>query len=114
VPYIIGPGTPLGRRGPDGSRQLALVMVAIYDAIIATSRPLTTQAIPLPRDATSINVVADDFAMSRLWAGIHYRTDIVVGLQLGRQVAAQVINRANADGSGPAPTLASTNGECDT
>jgi membrane-associated phospholipid phosphatase len=67
-----------------------------------------------PRDATSINVLADDFAMSRLWAGIHYRTDIVVGLQLGRQVAAQVINRANADGSGPAPTLASTNGECDT
>jgi len=37
----------------------------------------------------------------------------VVGLQMGRQVAAQVINRANADGSGPVPTLASMNKECD-
>jgi membrane-associated phospholipid phosphatase len=66
-----------------------------------------------PRDASSISALGDDLAMSRLWAGIHYRTDIVVGLQMGRQVAAQVINRANADGSGPVPTLASMNKECD-
>jgi membrane-associated phospholipid phosphatase len=66
-----------------------------------------------PRDADSINALGDEFAMSRLWAGIHYRTDIVVGLQLGRDVAAKVINRAMADGSGPVPTLTSMNGECD-
>jgi hypothetical protein len=44
--------------------------------------------------------------MSRLWAGIHYRTDIVSGLKLGRDVAGAVIKRATEDGSGPAPTLA--------
>lgn len=60
-----------------------------------------------PRDAASINNLADDLGMSRLWAGIHYRTDIVVGLKLGRDVAAAVIKRASDDGSGPVPTLAS-------
>ena len=65
-----------------------------------------------PRDADSINALGDGFAMSRLWAGIHYRTDITVGLALGRQVAGKVINRAKEDGSGPVPTLTSSNGEC--
>jgi membrane-associated phospholipid phosphatase len=66
-----------------------------------------------PRDADSINALGDELAMSRLWAGIHYRTDIVVGLKLGRDVAAKAINRAMADGSGPVPTLTSMSGECD-
>lgn len=66
-----------------------------------------------PRDAASINALADNFANSRLWAGIHYHTDIVAGLQLGRTVAGEVIKRAQADGSGPTPTLASTTGDCD-
>jgi hypothetical protein len=65
-----------------------------------------------PRDADSINALGDEFAMSRLWAGIHYRTDIVAGLALGRQVAGKAINRAKEDGSGPVPTLTSSTGEC--
>lgn len=66
-----------------------------------------------PRDAGSINALADDFANSRLWAGIHYRSDIVIGLRLGRTVAGEVVKRAKADGSGPPPTLGSTIGDCD-
>jgi membrane-associated phospholipid phosphatase len=53
-----------------------------------------------PRDAAAITAVADTNALSRLWAGIHYRTDIVAGLKLGRDVAAAVIEAAATDGSG--------------
>ncbi len=37
--------------------------------------------------------------MSRMWAGIHYRSDIEAGLKLGRQVADLVIERAKSDGA---------------
>ena len=50
--------------------------------------------------AAAITAVADTNALSRLWAGIHYRTDIVAGLKLGRDVAAAVIEAIANDGSG--------------
>jgi len=52
-----------------------------------------------PREAPSITAAADELTMSRLWAGIHYRSDIVAGLALGRSVAGVVIERAKSDGS---------------
>jgi hypothetical protein len=36
---------------------------------------------------------------SRIWAGIHYRSDTVAGAALGRAVANKVIDRARKDGS---------------
>jgi hypothetical protein len=36
---------------------------------------------------------------SRLWAGIHFRSDLVAGHQLGSDVAGAVIAYAEADGS---------------
>ena len=35
---------------------------------------------------------------SRLWAGIHFRSDIDTGLALGRAIANLVIERAKKDG----------------
>lgn len=64
-----------------------------------------------PRDAATITDRADTNALSRLWAGIHYRTDIVAGLKLGRQVAAAVIEAAANDGSGD--TVAASLQACD-
>jgi len=64
-----------------------------------------------PRDAAAITDRADTNALSRLWAGIHYRTDIVVGLKLGRDVAAAVIEAAATDGSGD--TVAAVQQDCD-
>jgi len=49
---------------------------------------------------------ANDLAESRLWAGIHYQTDIDVGLAQGRNVAQEVIKVANADGSNSAGAAA--------
>ncbi|HEV3097048.1 MAG TPA: phosphatase PAP2 family protein [Candidatus Dormibacteraeota bacterium] len=52
-----------------------------------------------PRDATTFTQEANDLGESRLWAGIHYQTDIDAGLDQGRKIAAEVIKVANADGS---------------
>jgi len=52
-----------------------------------------------PRDAGYFAAQAQEAGMSRLWAGIHYRSDIEVGLEVGRAVAQRVIERAKNDGS---------------
>jgi len=52
-----------------------------------------------PRDAAALTALAEEASESRVWAGIHYRSDIVAGAALGRAVADKVINRARKDGS---------------
>jgi membrane-associated phospholipid phosphatase len=44
-----------------------------------------------PEQAAYINALADEAGESRIWAGIHYRQDIEVGLALGKDVAQKVI-----------------------
>jgi hypothetical protein len=63
----------------------------------------------VPNNATFLNDQAELAALSRLHAGVNYRSDITAGLELGRAVAALVIARARGDGSdavftGPIPT----------
>ncbi len=50
-----------------------------------------TLAYFFPAEAESIQARADEAGMSRLWAGIHFRSDIETGLALGRAVAQKVI-----------------------
>lgn len=52
-----------------------------------------------PRDAAYFTRVADDESWSRLWAGIHFRSDIEAGRGLGRAVGRAVIERAKLDGA---------------
>jgi hypothetical protein len=56
-------------------------------------------AVFFPRDAALLNADADEAGMARLWGGIHFPTDIRVGLALGRSVAQRVLERARDDGS---------------
>jgi membrane-associated phospholipid phosphatase len=64
-----------------------------------------------PRDAAFFTANADQLAQSRLWAGIHYPSDIDVGLGLGRTVAQTVIaQRAIVDGSQSAGAAAADGG----
>jgi PAP2 superfamily len=42
---------------------------------------------------------AEQIALSRIYVGIHYRSDIEQGLALGRKVAGLVIRRAQSDGA---------------
>jgi PAP2 superfamily len=52
-----------------------------------------------PREAAALDALADEAEESRIWAGIHYRSDIIAGDALGRAVANKVIARAQKDGS---------------
>jgi hypothetical protein len=52
-----------------------------------------------PRDADYFTAQAQEAGTSRLWAGIHFRSDIETGLGIGRAVAQKVIEWAKNDGS---------------
>jgi hypothetical protein len=52
-----------------------------------------------PRDADYFTAQAQEAGTSRIWAGIHFRSDIEAGLEIGRAVAQKVIERAKHDGS---------------
>ena len=47
--------------------------------------------------AIEMAALAKDAAESRVAAGIHYRSDITAGAELGRAVAGNVIERARVD-----------------
>jgi len=65
-------------------------------ASIAVSKML---AYLFPRDASALEALGNRAAESRIWAGIHYRSDIDSGRKLALGVANKVIARANNDGS---------------
>ena len=52
-----------------------------------------------PRDADALNAQGTEAGQSRLWAGIHFRSDIDAGLALGRAVTQKVIERVGNDGA---------------
>jgi membrane-associated phospholipid phosphatase len=52
-----------------------------------------------PRDAMYFESLAREAADSRLWAGIHYRSDLAAGLAQAEAVARLIIERAQSDGS---------------
>src|SRR5262249_4912715 len=52
-----------------------------------------------PRDAAAFDALARQANESRMWAGIHFRSDTVAGRTLGLAVANKVIERARHDGA---------------
>jgi hypothetical protein len=52
-----------------------------------------------PHEANRYQGWAQEFGESRLWAGIHFRSDIEAGWEIGRRVAAAFIERAQHDGA---------------
>ena len=52
----------------------------------------------LPKDAQSLQAMAEEAAQSRVQAGVQFPSDTSAGLELGRKVAEQVIAKAKADG----------------
>jgi hypothetical protein len=51
-----------------------------------------------PKDRARLTAIAEEQAMSRLYAGVHYRFDNDVGLELGRVVARHAIAREKQGG----------------
>jgi len=58
-----------------------------------------TLAYLFPRDAASLLDLANQAAQSRIAAGIHFRSDVIVGLVIGRSVVEKLLARARQDGS---------------
>jgi hypothetical protein len=58
-----------------------------------------TMAYLFPRDTGRFYNLAERASESRIWAGIHFRSDVQVGRDLGWAVGQRVIARAQADGS---------------
>jgi hypothetical protein len=54
----------------------------------------TTLAHLFPRDAEAFLALGKQAAEARMWAGIHYRSDIDAGQAIGRAVSEQVMARA--------------------
>jgi PAP2 superfamily len=54
----------------------------------------TALAYLFPDDAKALLAMAKQAADARMWAGIHYRSDVDAGQALGRAVAEQVVKRA--------------------
>jgi len=52
-----------------------------------------------PSGSSRLNALGTEAGESRLWAGIHFPSDIAAGLALGRSVAQLVVERAKQDGS---------------
>jgi hypothetical protein len=128
----------LDRNAPRAARAYALLVMAQYDAHIASNdgkyaywmiRPsqldpsLTTLFPPpnhpsypanhsvhssarteilaylFPEDAAYFRARGEEAGLSRLWAGIHYRSDHEAGMALGKAVAQKLIEIAAQDGS---------------
>ncbi len=53
----------------------------------------------IPEKAAKYNAMATEASMSRIYGGIHYRSDCTVGLEVGRNVGNYAIQRAMADGA---------------
>ena len=54
----------------------------------------------LPERAADYKAMALEASLSRMYGGIHFRSDCEVGLEVGENIAAHIINRGRLDGSG--------------
>jgi membrane-associated phospholipid phosphatase len=52
-----------------------------------------------PADAADMQALAQQATESRIWAGIHFRSDVESGIALGEDVAGAVVEHAMSDGS---------------
>jgi hypothetical protein len=86
------PGKPLYPAGDEPSYP------SEQAAIAGAAARVLSYAFP-ERDPAEFEKLARESALSRIVAGANYRSDVEVGLQLGRRVGDAVVNRAKADGS---------------
>ena len=52
-----------------------------------------------PGDAAAMVALGQESGASRVWAGIHYPSDVAAGQRIAEQVSARAIGRARADGA---------------
>ncbi len=79
---------------------------------VAAGAASTVLAYLYPTEAASYTSQAELAGLSRLQAGVNYRSDVVAGLALGRAIGAQVVARGQNDGSSAVFTGTIPTGPC--
>jgi membrane-associated phospholipid phosphatase len=79
---------------------------------VAAGAASTVLAYLYPTEAASFNSQAELAALSRLQAGVNYRSDVVAGLALGKSIGALVVARGQNDGSSAVFTGTIPTGAC--
>jgi membrane-associated phospholipid phosphatase len=69
------------------------------NAATLVKAPTTVLSYLFPRERARYDSWVQEFGESRIWAGIHFRSDVTSGWEVGRQVGEAVVARAKADGS---------------
>ncbi len=71
----------------------------VSNAAAVSMAPAVVLGHLFPREASRYLEWAKEFGESRMWAGIHFRSDVEAGWEMGRKVGALVIERAKRDGA---------------
>ncbi|HYZ31482.1 MAG TPA: phosphatase PAP2 family protein, partial [Crenalkalicoccus sp.] len=61
-----------------------------------TTAVTTALARLFPQDAAALEAIGAEASEARIWAGIHFRSDVDAGREIGRQVAERVVAAADA------------------
>jgi membrane-associated phospholipid phosphatase len=69
------------------------------NAAVVAMAPARVLGYLFPREASRYKAWANEFGESRIWAGIHFRSDVQAGWELGQLVGMAVRERARHDGA---------------
>ena len=69
------------------------------NAATLVKAPTVVLSYLFPQEKDRYDAWVREFGESRLWAGIHFRSDLQSGSEIGRQLGEAVVARARADGS---------------
>ena len=69
------------------------------NAATLVTAPTVVLSYLFPRETARYQGWAKEFGESRLWAGIHFRSDLTSGWEIGRRVGEAVVERAKRDGA---------------
>ncbi len=69
------------------------------NAATLVKAPAVVLSYLFPQERSRYDDWVQEFGESRLWAGIHFRSDLQSGGEIGRQVGEAIVARAKADGS---------------
>jgi hypothetical protein len=69
------------------------------NAAALVKAPAVVLSYLFPREKARYDDWVREFGESRLWAGIHFRSDLTSGWEIGRLVGEAVVARAKADGA---------------
>ena len=54
-----------------------------------------------PREADHYRRLGEETGLSRIWAGIHYVSDVETGWEMSPRLLQKILPRAESDGSAP-------------